>query len=142
MQKLFVIIFLATQTLGFSVHALETKNSSTTPETQQFYNDCKKNALERRENLMVPARKEYLLHSQSITDKAKKDFDKIKWIMTSAYLSRSKTIQENKEQAMIPVNEKITQVRNIAFSTWKAESALCDVQLSLSQTQEKALAKK
>ncbi|MBP6948872.1 MAG: hypothetical protein KBC41_03030 [Candidatus Pacebacteria bacterium] len=142
MKKLFFSIFLATQSITLSVYALETAPVVIDQEKQDTYNACKKSALDRREVLMTPARKEYVLSSQTITDKAKKDFDKIKWYIPSSYMPHAKKIQDEKNQAMLSIQEKIAKVRSVAFSTWKAENALCDFQLASNEKEKNILVKK
>ena len=73
----------------FFVNAKENNN--------ELYTTCKKAALIRREQTMIPALKEYVESSQIITNKAKNEFEKVSWYIDTSYRVHSKKIQEDKK---------------------------------------------
>ncbi len=110
----------------FFVQALETKNSTST--TNTAYVECKNSAQKRRDQTMLPALKEYVLNSTEITNKAKSDFNKARWLISRSYREEARRIHTEKKDAMNPVNEKVAKVRATAENTLKAELALCEMQ--------------
>lgn len=118
------------------LHATTTQQAN----PQELYTICKKSALLHQEKIMLPALKEYVSSSKTLTDNEQGELEKIKWYINSSYQAQSKKIQDKRFQAMIPINEKVARVRTFAQITLKAEGSLCDLALTkTTQTPKKGV---
>lgn len=140
--KIFIYISSVIISSIFFVNALENKNL---PSKQKInienYTICKKSALKKRDKTMIPALKEYVSSSDTITKKTVDDFDKIKWYIGSSYRSESKRIQDERNKEMTQINKKITDTRLSAQATWKAEDSLCDYLYNKASTTSQKITK-
>ena len=125
-MKIKILLYISIITLVYPSITNASINKVLKAENKDAYLLCKKSALTHKEKSMESALKEYVKSSEKITNKAKNEFDKISWYIDSSYRIHSQKIQNDKKQAMIPVNRKITDMRASAINTWKAEDSLCE----------------
>lgn len=125
MKKLRSYIFLFTVTLPFFAHAAALP-AATENEESLIYKACIKNAEQKRDMAMTPARKIYVAESAALTSYTKNRLEVIKWHIDSIYKTESKEIYREHAEELTKIQNKISAVRMTAQSTWKAESSLCD----------------
>lgn len=125
MKKLSLYLLLSTMAIPFFTYAANT-SSPEENDNDIRYELCIKSAEQKRDSLMIPARKIYAEESGTLTARTKKKLESIKWHIDSIYNTESKKIYKEHSEELLKIQNKISAVRITAQSTWKAESALCD----------------
>lgn len=125
-QQLLRSIIIATILVPVFAYAEEKTASSTQKIENNSYITCKKSALERKNNLIERALKDYKKEVETATKKTYRDIERMKWMIYSSYRTESKRILEEQKSTMSAIQASTTQARKTALATWKAEDALCD----------------
>lgn len=135
MKKLSLYLLLSTMAIPFFTYATNTSNQNEN-DNDLRHEICLKSADQKRDSLMIPARKIYTEESSTLTSRTKKKLESIKWHIDSIYDTESKKIYKEHSEELLKIQNKISAVRITAQSTWKAESGLCDFAYKKDQSTE------
>lgn len=133
MKKLSLYLLISTIAIPFFTYAANTSNPKESDNNIR-YEACLKNADQKHDSLMTPARKIYVEESSALTSRTKKKLESIKWHIDSIYNTESRKIYKEHSEELLKIQNNISAVRITAQSTWKAERSLCDFTNKKEQT--------
>ena len=145
-RKLLLSISFTILLSPFITQASSVTQAQAVEQENQMYLSCKQAALSHKDQTMLPALKEYVAYTEAVVAQEKNDQARVQWFSNSSYQNEINNIEYKKSQTMIPINQKIAQIRNEAKERWRAEDALCDYfhnkAISANSPKGKKLAKK